>query len=70
MPNFSPHPNLPPSGGAEQYWPSPEERGSQGGLHPGTVVHCCFIGRACRVTEIGDRGQRFQPKEHRVLILG
>jgi hypothetical protein len=26
--------------------------------------------RACRVTEIGDCGQRFQPKEHRVLILG
>ncbi len=29
-----------------------------------------MLSRACRVTEVGDRGQRFQPKEHRVLILG
>jgi hypothetical protein len=26
--------------------------------------------RACRVTEVGDIGQRFQPKEHQVLVLG
>ena len=26
--------------------------------------------RAGRVTEVGDIGQRFQPKEHLVLVLG
>jgi len=26
--------------------------------------------RACRVTEVGNIGQRFQPKEHQVLVLG
>jgi len=26
--------------------------------------------RACRVMEVGGLGQRFQPKEHQVLILG
>ena len=26
--------------------------------------------RACRVTEVGNSGQRFQPKEHQVLVLG
>jgi len=26
--------------------------------------------RACRVTEVGAIGQRFQPKEHLVLTLG
>jgi len=28
------------------------------------------IDRACRVTEVGGIGQRFQPKEHQVLVLG
>jgi hypothetical protein len=28
------------------------------------------ISRACRVTEVGDIGQRFQTKEHQVLVLG
>jgi hypothetical protein len=28
------------------------------------------LSRACRITEIGACGQRFQPKKHRVLILG
>jgi hypothetical protein len=28
------------------------------------------IVRACRVMEVGGLGQRFQPKEHQVLILG
>jgi CRISPR-associated endonuclease/helicase Cas3 len=28
------------------------------------------ITRACRGTEIGGLGQRFQPKEHQVLVLG
>ena len=28
------------------------------------------IYRACRVMEVGDTGQRFQPKEHQVLVLG
>ena len=31
----------------------------------GTALH-----RACRVTEVGNIGQRFQPKEHQVLVLG
>jgi len=26
--------------------------------------------RACRVTWVGNIGQRFQPKEHQVLVLG
>jgi hypothetical protein len=26
--------------------------------------------RACRVMEVGDTGQRFQPKEHQGLVLG
>jgi len=26
--------------------------------------------RACRVTTLGGLGQRFQPKEHSVLVLG
>ena len=26
--------------------------------------------RACRVTEVGSLGERFQPKEHQVLVLG
>jgi hypothetical protein len=29
-----------------------------------------LLHRACRVTEVGDIGQRFQPKEHQVLVLG
>ena len=29
-----------------------------------------WLSRACRVTELGDIGQRFQPKEHQVLVLG
>ena len=28
------------------------------------------LARACRVTEVGSIGQRFQPKEHQVLVLG
>jgi hypothetical protein len=28
------------------------------------------VNRASRVTEVGGIGQRFQPKEHPVLILG
>ena len=28
------------------------------------------VNRACRVTEVGNIGQRFQPKEHQVLVLG
>jgi len=28
------------------------------------------VGRACRVMEVGGLGQRFQPKEPQVLILG
>jgi len=28
------------------------------------------VARACRVTEVGNSGQRFQPKEHQVLVLG
>ncbi len=38
-----------------------------------SVLHSCFIHmlhRACRVTAVGGLGQRFQPKEHSVLILG
>ena len=26
--------------------------------------------RVCRITELGAIGQRFQPKEHQVLVLG
>lgn len=29
-----------------------------------------LVDRACRVTEVGGIGQRFQPKEHQVLVLG
>jgi hypothetical protein len=29
-----------------------------------------YLNRACRVTEVGNIGQRFQPKEHQVLVLG
>ena len=29
-----------------------------------------LLSRAGRVTEFGDIGQRFQPKEHLVLVLG
>jgi hypothetical protein len=32
--------------------------------------HGFFLRRACRVTEVGNIGQRFQPKEHQVLVLG
>jgi phage tail sheath protein FI len=28
------------------------------------------LSRACRVMEVGDTGQRFQPKEHQGLVLG
>ena len=28
------------------------------------------LNRACRITEVRDIGQRFQPKEHNVLFLG
>src|SRR5438876_300316 len=28
------------------------------------------LSRACRVTEVGDISQRFQPKEHQGLVLG
>jgi hypothetical protein len=28
------------------------------------------LSRACRVTAVGGLGQRFQPKEHSVLVLG
>jgi uncharacterized protein YjbI with pentapeptide repeats len=28
------------------------------------------LDRACRVMEVGDTGQRFQPKEHQGLVLG
>ena len=30
----------------------------------------CLLDRACRVTEVRDIDQRFQPKEHQVLVLG
>ena len=34
------------------------------------IVQYNVLGRACRVMEVGDTGQRFQPKEHQVLVLG
>jgi hypothetical protein len=33
-------------------------------------LHDYILIRACRVMEVGDTDQRFQPKEHQVLVLG
>jgi hypothetical protein len=50
------------------YAGAPYFGGFQGALlYPLNVL---FLVRACRVTEVGDIGQRFQPKEHQVLVLG
>jgi hypothetical protein len=37
---------------------------------PSDVAAAKILSRACRITEVGDIGQRFQPKEHQVLVLG
>ena len=44
-------------------------------IHARNCPRCCtardsLLARACRVTEVGGIGQRFQPKEHQVLVLG
>lgn len=44
--------------------PTDEQRTLLKNLPPST------LSRACCVTEVGGIGQRFQPKEHQVLILG
>ena len=36
----------------------------------GSVDQHLLLRRACRGTAVGSLGQRFQPKEHWVLILG
>jgi len=45
-----------------------EIRGNVENLTPTQAKYCLL--RAGRVTEFGDIGQRFQPKEHLVLVLG
>jgi len=35
-----------------------------------TVAYIIGLIRACRVTEVGSLDERFQPKEHQVLVLG
>ena len=34
------------------------------------VINFSLVVRACRVMEMGGIRQRFQPKEHNVLVLG
>jgi hypothetical protein len=56
-----------PPGGVAEIVPRPEPAKGELGLRR---LWRNLLSRACRVTEVGDLGQRFQPKEHQVLVLG
>jgi hypothetical protein len=46
------------------------QSGSGKSFFLGRLIEELALHRACRVMEVGDNGQRFQPKEHQILFLG